>query len=407
MTLENCFQKALARSETIGIHDEEIRIAEAHYLQALGMVLPHLDVQASEFIQDVPGASAADGSVGSTLTRRTRPEVAVSLTHPLFQGFREFRALKISRTEKNRNSLDRKRAIQILFQDVARAYYTVMELEQERAIQNSIRETLARRIADLKNRISLGKSRASELLSTESEIAALEADIAKTKGFVLTSRDYLAFLVGETVEERLVDSFRLPGKVASLESYLEKSTTRPDIGANREAVRLAKGQVDYEKGARLPTVDFKANYYPVRVGFQSDIDWDLNFGMTLPIFHGGATRGKIREAQAELKQSELTRLQSTRQAELEIREAYHNFATARTREAALNRAESKAGASYLAQTGEYTLGLVNNLQVLQSLHNWQQRQLDANQSRFETKLHYLALLVASGEIPGLGEEATQ
>jgi outer membrane protein len=402
LTLKEAFQRALVRSDTLAIAEQDIKIAEAHYLQALGTALPHLTSTTTELIQDTSGGSG-DGSVGQTFTRRSRPEVKITLTQPLFQGFREFTALKAAGAEKMRDTLRVGRARQLLFADVARAYYTVLDLEHEIEILNSLRGTLQKHTGELNERIRLGKSRASELLATEAEIAINEAEIERTKGLVLTARDYLGFLVGEPVSAKLVDEFQVPSKTPALETLLEGRDQRPDIGASQESVRLSKGLLDFEKGGRYPTLDFEANYYPYRVGFQSDIDWDLNFALTVPIFRGGLTRGKIREAAAELKQSEFASSETDRHAALEIRQALNRLTTTKSREAALRRAETKSAANYRSQVEEYGFGLVNNLDVLLSLRVWQERRLEANRSHYETKLEYLNLLVATGNMSGFGD----
>lgn len=398
LTLRESFERALTRSETLAIDEQDIKIAEAHYLQALGTVLPHIEVRANELLQDTAPVSGGDTGVGQTFTRRSRPEVAVNLRQPLFQGMREFSALKASSAEKIRNTYQRDRARQILFGDVARAYYTVLELEGEQKIQQSLRATLRKRVEDLKNRINLGKSRESELLTTEAGLAQNEANLEGTNGLILSARDYLGFLVGEPVTARLVDEFAVP-KIAGLETYLDQGNRRPDVNATKEQIRLSQGRLDYEKGGRYPTLDLEANYYPYRVGFLSDIDWDLNFALTIPIFKGGATRGLIREAAAGLKQSELSHEENRRKADVEIRQAYHELQSARLREAALRKAEKKYGADYSTQIEEYNLGLVNNLDVLQSLRNWQESRLETNRSHYETKLEYLGLLIATGDVP--------
>lgn len=398
LTLAKSFEMAFARSETLAIGEQDVRIAEARYLQVLGTVLPHINVDASELIQDTAPTGGGGDNVGQTFTRRSRPEVAVNLRQPLFQGFREFNALKVSGAEKSRNLHRWNRARQLLMADVARAYDTVLELEQEVGILQSLRGTLLERSSEIRQRIELGKSRESERLTTESEAAAVEADIEERKGLAQTARDLLGFLIGEQpIASRLVDEFAVP-RLKPLEDYLAKQDLRPDVNASEEAVRLARGQLAYEKGARYPSLDLDANYYPYRVGFQSDIDWDVNFLLTVPIFHGGAIRGRVREAKAELKQSELMRNESWRRAELEIRQAYHRLAATRAREAALKKAEAKSAANYRSLVDEYGLGLVNNLEVLQSLKDWQQRRVEANRAHYETQFEYLGLLIATGDM---------
>ncbi len=400
LTLNEAYQQTLKQSESLAIQDETIRIAAAHYEEALGTVLPHLDVNSSELVQDTTSnSSGSSSSVTSTLTKRSRPEVALTLTQPLFQGFREFRALRISSVEKQKDKFDTQRARQLLFADVARAYYTVLEVEKELQIQQSIFSALQKRKGELENRVKLGRSRESELLSTESDSASTQADIEKTKGMVATARDMLGFLVGQPVKESLVDEFKVPAILPSLEKLEMISENRPDLGAAAANTRLAKGEVNYNKGALLPTLGLIGNYYPYRTGYQKNIKWDVNFGLTVPLFEGGALRGPIKESEAQLKQAQLTQQETNRQAKLELTQAYHNLTASQAETSALQLASNKAKANFDSLSNEYNLNLVNNLEVLDGLKTWHDKRVEANQIYFQTKLYYLDLLIASGQIP--------
>ncbi len=400
LTLEECFAKSLSRNESLAIRKEDIHIAEAHALQAWGTALPRIDVRASELLQDTESANNGGESVGDTFTRRSRPEVAVTLRQPIFQGLREFQALKIAGAEKKRNTYQWDRAKQSLFGDVTRAYYVVLELERELSILQSIRGALASRIHEMQDRIRVGRSRDTELFTNQSQLSASEAEIARTQGNILSARETLGFLIGEeSVTQRLRDQFPVPAHTPALSSFLEKKTGRPDLAASSENLKLSKGQWNYEKGARLPTVDMTANYYPYRVGFLKDIDWDVTFNLNLPVFQGGTTRGRIREAKAEFQQTRLGHQENLRRADMEVKQAYYKLVAAKARENALQRAQSLSGSNYTAQTKEYNLGLVNNLDVISSLSDWQSRRLEHNLAHYETKLAYLQLLLAAGDMP--------
>ena len=396
LTLHQAYQYALVQSESLAIQNETIKVAEAHYLQALGEVLPRLDANASEFVQDTSGNSASGSSVTSTLTRRSKPEVALTMTQPLFQGFREFRAVKIAHVEKQKNRLATERAKQLLFADVAKAYYIVLELEAEMRIQKSILSTLAKRWIELKERVALGQSRESEFLSTESEVASTKAKQEKLKGQIEAARDMLGFLVGKKLTEKLIDEFSTPQRVPSLATYQAMLVNRADLNAAVAETKLARGQLNYNKGELFPDLDVTGNYYPYRTGYQEDIKWDVNFTMSVPLF-SASTYGNIKEASAELKQTKLKEQESNRTAILELTQAYHHFFASQAESKALKIAEKKAEAHYISLEKEYRLNGVNNLDVLQGLQEWQERRIQFNLAFFQTKLYYLDLLIASGQ----------
>lgn len=400
LTLRQAFEKALRKSEVVAIKGEDIRIAEGHYLQAWGEVLPHIGVRGTEFIQDTSN-SGSGSSISDTFTRRSKPEVAITLDQPIFQGLREYYALSTSGAEKKKNILLKRRAQELLFSDVTKAYYAVIELEKEHEILRSLLDATQKRVKEISERIRLGKSRESEVFVADSQQASLLADIQQSESQLTVARELLAFFIGEPVgdDEELVDEFTVPERLPDVQNSLERAQNRSDLQAQNEAVRLAKGRLGYERGGHLPDVRFGANYYPYRVGFQEDIKWDMLFTARLPIFSGGATAGRVKEAKALLKQSELSNSQQRRTAEKEIRQAFATLESSQKREILLNQAASKSGNNYRAQVDEYRLGLVNNLEVLQSLKDWQQLRLQANLAHYQTKLNFLNLKVTEGHLP--------
>lgn len=397
LNLEQCYKMALNQSETVAIQEQTIQIAAAHYIQALGTLLPHISIIATEQLQQ-QGNSQNSGGLGSTVAKISQPQVALNLTQTLFQGLRDIQAMNMSKAERSKNTFTWLRAKQLLFSDVANAYFTVLEMERQVAIYESMRATLQKWTVELEERIRLGKSRESERLAVESQKAAVEADIELSRGLVLTSRDMLAFLVGREVKEKLVDDFQVPKGRDSLESHLEVLETRPDLSAAVAAVAQAKYNVFFQKGGQLPSLNVGANYYPYRVGFYKDIHFDALFTLNVPLYMGGITHGLIEQAQANFRQQELQKQETFRQADTDVRQSYDNLNTSRSRDEALLRSESMAQASATAQAEDYRMGMVKNVDVLQSLKDWQQARVEENLSRYNTKMNYVQLKVSEGSI---------
>ncbi|MBI1910122.1 MAG: TolC family protein [Deltaproteobacteria bacterium] len=396
VTLQDCYNKALKQSATLAIQEETIRIAEAHYLQALGTALPKINAKGTEFVQ----AAGSDSGALNTFTRRTRPEVAITLRQPLFQGLREFKALAVSGSEKKMNRLTVERARQLLFLDVAVAYTTLLNLEEDGKILQNMLSTLQSRNQEIDRRIRLGKSRESEKLASESQSLVLESELEKNRGQIKTAYEMLSFLTGERLMpegQRLSDSPTPPVSLPSEEEALLSLHSRPDLAATEEGLKLARGKLSVERGAFLPTLDAQANYYPYRVGLYSDINWDLLFTLNFPIFDG-TTWGRVKEAKAGFKQAELDKQDKFRRAEMEVRNSLNNWQTSRSHESALKKAAAKAEANYKAQAQDYQLGLVNNLEVLQSMKEWLERQREEAQARYQAKLDYLQFKITTGSL---------
>lgn len=399
LTVQKAFEAALRRSESYAIREEEIKAAEGRYYQALGTVLPHLTASGSEIVQDTSGLNLGGDAFSSSFVRKSRPEVAITLTQPLFQGFREFKALSASRADRKKTELEVERARQLLFAEVVQLFLLTRELEEESSILISQKGVLERRIVELGGRIRLGKSRNSELLSAKSQDSLLEAEIARVQGQRSVAGETLNFLTGLSGEQKLALPEDPISPLESLENYLVRGGNRPDRTASQFAVQLSEAKLVSERAHYFPSLNLEANYYPYRVGFQDAIDWDLLFTLQFPLFEGGNSWGLVKEAKARLKQAELAESESGRRVELEIREAYHNLETSRNEVLALEKAEQNASKNYEAQNREYRSGLVNNLEVLQSLREWHEIRRQANRGRHRALLNAYRLKLAMGELP--------
>ena len=97
------------------------------------------------------------------------------------------------------------------------------------------------------------------------------------------------------------------------------------------------------------------------------------------------------------RQAELLSRQTRRLAALDITDAYERLKTHTLRAATLMRAMDAAGQSYQLQTEDYRRNLTNNLEVLQSLQDFQDARRNFIRSYYETKRQYWRLQVAIGE----------
>ena len=397
LTLRQCFDLSLRQSERVAIQEENIHAAEAKFLEAVGAVLPKINFKGTEFLQDDSAAAGSSGSsLGSSFTRFSKPELKFSATQPIFSGFREFHALAAVRAQKESNREAWEQAKRDLFLDVGQAFYAVLQLEEEVTIVKETTHTLEQRLKDLSQRIALGKSRSSERISTEAELATTQASLAQLEGSSMKAREVLAFFTG-TQNETLIDDLSLPANLAEETDYTRHASERPDLKASKAQLHVSKSLLAAERGDILPTIKAEANYYPYRVGFQKDIQWDALFSLDVPLFQGGQTRGKIQEAKIGARQAELALNEKKRATELEIKQVYQDVLTATNQVAALRKAETKSEENYHVLSQDYNLGLTNNLEVLTAMKNWQEMKRNYWAALLQSKVSYLKLKVAAGE----------
>lgn len=402
LTLDDCFHMAVNRSETLQIKDEAVNQAAARFRQVLGGVLPQLSFKASNLIQDVPASDQAAnaGSISTTFLRRNTPNTAINMTQAIFSGFKEFRAMASGKAAQARSQHDRNWAAQLLYQDVAQSFYAVIQLQNDVGILNRLRQTTVKRVAELRERATLGRSRASEVSAAEAQEANVAAMLEESRGLLQVAREMLEFLTGIGSDVALRDG---RATHAPVESLTLRAPEREDILAAQEAIKEARGNLGVAKSYHYPTITMSANYYPYRVGFYDPIKWDTTFYLTVPIFSGGTTTAQIQEAKSKLMASELNEQLTRRQSEKDIKSAHATWKSALTQAQAYARAARKNRENYLLQAQDYQTSLVSNLEVLQALNSWMDSERKANQLHNQAKLNQVQLEVASGLVPTPGK----
>ena len=390
LTLAECYALARKRSEDLAMHHEEITVAEGRFMQALSGILPRVSFSSSDKRQDANGAS--------DFALRSVPERKFTLTQPLFGGFKEFAAMAGERAERRQRRQELLRAEELLFGDVANAFYLFLEQQDDLGVLEFTRATLSKRIDVLKDRERLGRSRASEVASAEAALRRVEAEIELVRGRATVSRQLLEFLTGLPRIDALADSSQPLPPPASQETYLSQAETRPDVQAEAEAWRVAQKQVAVIRGGIWPSARVESNYYAERAGVSKDISWDVLFLVDVPIFQGGKAFGAIKEAKAREREAELLFNKTKRQAILDIQDSYTNLQSSLTRRSALDQARQAAEANYQLQTDDYRKSLVGNLDVLEALQQFQDARRDVIHSTYETKRFYWQLKIAAGEI---------
>lgn len=389
LNLKECYQRALQRSETIAVQEQVIEEARGRFLQAFSGILPEFSYVVSERYQD--------GSNQSGFSLSKVPERRFTFSQPLFSGFKEFAAIAAGGAEKRQREHELRRAQEILFVDVADAFYLYLVYQDEIDTLAVIHQALEDRIKELKERQELGRSRASEVASAQARLSRIKADLEQAQGDGEVARQLLEFLTGDEVTS-LIDEDLSADLTVEVSEYVSSGEKRADVLAVQEAWQAARKNITVARSGFFPEASVDGNYYQKRVGNSSGVDWDVTLSIDVPLFKGGENVGLLREAKSFAKQEELNYQRAKRQAVLEIQNAYTKFQVSSRREEALLTAYQAAEENYRLQLEDYSKNLVNNLEVLQALEDLQETRRAWMTAKSERKHLYWNLVVASGRL---------
>ncbi|MEK6816421.1 MAG: TolC family protein, partial [Nanoarchaeota archaeon] len=315
----------------------------------------------------------------------------------LFQGFKEFAAMKGGSSERDQRTNEVIRAKQLLFTDVSNAFYLLMEVRGDLKSLHTIEHALKDRLKELNEREKLGRSRKSEVVNTEAQLFGVVADIEFVKSQEILIRQLLEFLVGSPVSQ-IVDNEPVPPFMRPESDYTSKAAVRPDVVAAKKAWDVYRNGVIVARSGFFPSVSLESNYYAKRTISPTNTEWDAKLNITVPIFQGTETFGVVKSAVSQARQAELTASRTLRLAVQDIRDSYVRFESVLLIYNALKRALSAAEMNYALQKEDYKFNLVNNIDVLDAIQKWQTSKRNYIHSLYEAKRSYWQLLVACGEI---------
>ncbi|WP_374001375.1 TolC family protein [Bdellovibrio bacteriovorus] len=394
-TLQEAYQSALQKNELVGTQNEQVRQIRERVKQVRGGMYPQISANATYLMQPQPSDPVARDFFPERQTT-----IALTANQVLFRGLREFAGIRqqkdlVSAQEEIRNQM-----VISLYQDVTGSYLNILTLEQDLRNISAQTKIYDERVSELSGRVRRGESSSSDMLTAQSSQAALRAEAQVVEGNLKMSREAFAFITGLSAGEVLTDpDLAKSQKVGSLSSYLSKIENRYDIKAAREQLSAMEEEVSIAKGAHWPSLDLTGNYYFRRPeGFSEDLNWDVQLRLSLPLFEGGSTQSKVREAASKRIEADLTLARARRMAEQEVRTYYENFQARLKQVEALEKAGSLSEKNYQVLQKDYRRGLARNIDVQVALTDYRMSARALDQARFAAQMDLVRLQVAAAEI---------
>jgi len=359
-SLNDIYKMTLSAQESIKIESEKVQEIKSQREQIVGSILPQFSASGTEYFQN----GEANGSAGSR-----RPEYKLSYKQALFSGFRDQDALQAIDVALAKQQV-------LIFQAKREAKEQVMTLYfQGRLFQEKIadlaeaRGILNDRIQELNRRVRLGRSRSNEILSADSDRLNLLAQETALKGQLLSVQTALSNLVGKTLGDfTFLDPPSQPVKILTPKERDAVVEKRPEILALKADIRYETLQNQLAQHSNYPAITSVANYYLRRADALNNVKWDWSATVSFPIYQSGVDAAQVRESDSRLRQLELRLAQSRRSIFANLTADAIAYQAALAEQEQTQQAYQKARQSYLAEAADYRLGLVNHLDVLQSLN---------------------------------------
>ncbi len=393
MTLEQVYQAAIKKTESIAIEKSRLTQTEERVTQSSGSAFPNLSAQSNYLHQ-----SGTNRATRRSLDR-DQSYGRLTLIQPLYTGGRHTARLESSRAELKAQTQAVKQVSHDLYARVARTFFDVRISEEEvRNLETSIRLT-EERVSELNRRARIGRSRPGEVLSAQSQLGVLRAQLQAAQASLQGARDQFAFVTGLERSADLSEADLTPARPQPLEENLKLISQNPDILRLQALRDAAQSEVREAKAGHYPTLDLTANSYLFRTGTDQDVDWDVGLNLKIPIYQGSVVQAQVRESKERETEVELLLRQRQRELESQMRQSHNALMGALEQTNSLKSALALAEKNYREQTRDYRFGLVTNLDVLQALNTLQEAKRTLDRTRLQAQLHRAELDALTAQLP--------
>jgi hydrophobe/amphiphile efflux-1 (HAE1) family protein len=222
--------------------------------------------------------------------------------------------------------------------EVRRAYYTVLVAKIGLGITEQIIARNQLHLQTAKSLFRQGLATDADTLSAAVNLRAVLVNRLKTVNAIQTSDNYLKYIVGIPPDQAitLTDTFSLATILPLPDTTSNVVIQRPEILVSRAQQELARQNLLLEKSRYLPVIALASQYLLQAQSNNFNVaktvwpnSWFVGIQVTIPIFNGGKTAGRIRQNELSLKATGLQEVQLREQTRLEMTNARLNLTETR------------------------------------------------------------------------------
>ncbi len=389
ITLGQALQVAFQNSPAIRAALSQVEGSRGAAAEARARFNPTFTIQASA---TRPGAMQGN-LLQSVPTSSTGASLSIVLPLDLAHGIKY--ASDMARSQFQIQYLSMVSVSEGLIVSVKSAYYGLLRACGQEAVAQSAVDSARVRLENIRARREEGAVAQFDLTSAEVELENLNQQLIAARNQVAIAQASLNEVLGvdvnyptRVIAEEIavtIDSVDIP------QSMHEAYARRPELKAAQTAVTLYKTDVSLQRSALWPSLSLSGGPSYGSAGTtisDSDYSWQAVAAVSIPVWDGGVTRAKVRQAKADVQSAVASLDQTTIAVAKEVRAAALNL-----QEAAL-RTKTTAHAAALA---EEALSLANvryeaGIAVLVKVSNAQSQLTQAQDNYVNAQYDYAIAL---------------
>lgn len=371
----------LESNPTVQAAQAQLAAAEETRTQAFSGLLPDVSLSAANVSESVRWSGGRDND--------DYRQVALTLTQTLFNS-QVFVTYRMAEPYVAAYVADLEAARQGVLLNVAAQ---ALDLLQNREVAELAADNLKvtqRHLEATQARYQVGEITRTDVSQAEARLASARAEKIRADNQVEVSAAQFLEITGMVAPEVLrVPPTPLQFSAMKLNDLLARGVEeRPDVVAASLRLKVARDQVALEEAGHHPTVSLQAEAAR-RWDLETQLnkgepenDYTLTVSASVPLYSGGETSSKVRQAGHERRAQEVTLDGLRQQAQREIKAAWLDLHSAEAQVTALEAAVKAAQAALDGMEEEFRVGTRSALDLLDVQNELFKTRTDLAKSRY-------------------------
>jgi outer membrane protein len=407
--LLDTFHAAQANDPVIGAARAQQQAGEEKVVQGRALLLPSVNLSANSTMNDTNvqyHPTQPPLFLGGNY-RYNSHGYNVNLVQPLFRQQNWF-AYTEAELQTAISHAQYKVAEQDLLLRTAQAYFDVLNAQDAVELAQAQKAAITEQLGQAKRNFEVGSATITDTHEAQARFDLTGAQELAAQNNLEIKRRMLQQLTNSLPDQlkRLGSTLNLAlPQPANMEKWIaDAQLHNPQLAIAQANQQLAEKEVARNRGGHYPTVDLVANYGKNYAnggtfGLGSDTrNANVGVQLNLPLFQGGATNSKWREAEANRERAAQELESARRNITLQTSQAYLGVVSGQAQVQALQQAlVSSTSLLDATKTGQ-EVGVRTNLDVLNAQQQLYATRRDLYQAEYNYLLSKLRLKAASGSL---------
>ncbi len=380
--LLSLYQRALLASPELKGSQYALDITRAQEDQAFGKLLPQAAIRANYSANQLKRETFKGSGYPGT-------SAGINMRQPLFD-LQAYLLMKSQQSLTAKGEENLLAAHQQLITDLVDRYVDALEATDKTKIISTELSSTEKQLARVKSMSDRQMALITDLYELQARVETLRTNLIDSKNDANIALEKLRELTGDAVTN--IQPVRLdtqqPAPEGNVDTWIEQvERNNPDINALKHAVESADQSISAYQAGHLPRLELQAsgNYSNTTYNNQQSPPYEVGtvgVEATIPIYEGGITSARVREAEGRkgLGSSQLE--QKQREVEKITRAAYLDMTTSAARSLATDRQLEANEKSKLAMEKGYELGVVTIVDLLNAQKQLSEARKIQRQARY-------------------------